>query len=249
MQRINATILGLLVCVSMTFLTGCPKQKPEQTARDVIASATGAIEQAQGEYKDSCVAKPGQQECILINQAVYAQNASITGLEIYCSWPKGVVLPSPNTICSPVKSALPALEASVTRLDQLIGQIRAIIQAKAPVTPTPTPRSGVPHGRPPFDVPISPAQGTIPPQAISLAILGLKLLFDNLLKGKGKDVADESLGAVQGALDEFRKHQGQEVTLAELEGLRLHTMWPDEGHPAGSTGEDSPTGGTPTSTS
>jgi hypothetical protein len=234
---IIAGITGLAGCAALR--NSLAHTPPEQTARNVIAVATGAISQAQVDYKDECQKSPGKSECILINQAVYAQNATITSLEIYCTMPVVQGVPGTDVKCAPISSALGGLQSAVAHLNDLIGQVNAITRARGkharlgfkPVKPV----------KAPLPVPV-PLQADLTGGAISLALLGLKLLLDKLLAGKAAgEIADEAITATQSAIVELEKVQGTDVTLQQLEALRLHTMWPDPGTEQNPTEQPGPT--------
>ena len=116
-------ILALLVQP----LAGCGPF--EQTARDTIATLGGLIKTAQAEYQAECTANPSEQKCVLVNEAIRAHKLTITGLEIYCGFTIGSTLP--EATCTPIKSALAAVEAAVANLKPLIGQLTALLQNKS----------------------------------------------------------------------------------------------------------------------
>ena len=127
MRKIISIVLMLAM---LPFLSGC--QPTEASARDAIAAATGAIQSAQTEYKDECSALPSAPKCVLINQAVYAQNASITALEAFCGFQVNVSLPSDT--CKPVASAQGALNAALANIKNFTGEILAILAVNKPAT-------------------------------------------------------------------------------------------------------------------
>lgn len=118
----------LLLLIPMAFLLGC--SGPEKNARDAIAASKGAIETAQAKYVDQCKADATQRPCTLINQAVSAQNATITALELYCSGsaPAGGQDFQHGGVCHADKALQPKLDAAVGSLNQLIGEIKGILQ-------------------------------------------------------------------------------------------------------------------------
>ncbi len=225
-------ILFLTIALIVGITCGC-SEPPEQTARNVIASASGAISSAQANYTKSCTANPAQKVCQSINRTIDGENAAITSLETYCSFELAPVLPDPSRKCVPVKGALSGLQAAVSNLNQLIGELKGT--------------AGISYLNkqgekfPPLSIPIDEASLT--PGAISLALLGLKLLLQNLLKGQAGEYSQEAIDAAQGAITELEQVQGTDVTFGQLESLRLHKLWPDV-PPAGST--PSTPSGTPT---
>lgn len=207
------TLVMVGLALATIGLTGCPGS-PEQQARNALAAANGAIASAQQSYLTECTTNPNQTVCGSINRAIYAHSAAITAFETYCQFALSGQLPPPETVCTPVKDAIGGLKVSVTNMNRLVDDMKKAIGAKSKAQ------------LPPLLPPVNQGQ-TIPPQAISLAILGLKLLFDQISKGKVKEVGGEALDAVGNAIDVFAQHQDQPITLGELESLRLHTMWPD----------------------
>lgn len=116
-------IMAVLALMALLPSVGCGPA--EKTARDVISSATGAISSAQVEYKAECTTLPTAPKCVLINDAVHAQNAAITALEAYCGFAVGVSLPGDK--CAPVSTATGALTASLANLKNFTGEITAIL--------------------------------------------------------------------------------------------------------------------------
>jgi hypothetical protein len=136
MQRKIAT-LCMLAAMCMAFNAFTCKSTPDQAARDVISSSNGVLVQAQAEYVATCKPNPSQRLCVLINQAGFAQNASITALETYCGFQLTPILPDPSTVCVPQKNAQAALLTTVTNLKQLTGEIQAAMSADKATTAKP----------------------------------------------------------------------------------------------------------------
>jgi len=234
---------GFVTALLTIGLAGC--DKPENVARDSIAAGSGAIKDAQQKYILECTATPSNPVCRAINRSVYAQNAAITGLETYCQLSPSQLI-SQDTVtgavtvdvhnCQPVQTAGQGLRSAVTNLNQAINELKSALKAAKPT------KSGLIE--PLDEKPVGPAPWqaglTLSPEALSIALLGLKRLFEDLTKGKVKDVAEDSIDAVQGAIDEFEKFHGTPVTLEQLEGMRLHTLWPDA-DPAPVTDQPPPT--------
>lgn len=123
-------VLTLFILLLVPFFKGCPKA--DESARDGIAAATGVIQAAQNEYKAQCTALPSAPTCMLINEAVRAQNLSITALEVYCGFTVNVSLPTAT--CTPVKTAQAALTSTISNLGQLTGEITALLQGAKKTT-------------------------------------------------------------------------------------------------------------------
>lgn len=120
-------IIGAIIICTLLLCAGCPTA--DQSARDVLAAATGTIQQAQSDYKQECTASPSEPKCVLINQAIAGQNAAITALEAYCGFVPNVTLPTAT--CVPVKSAVGALNAAIANLKNFTGEIAAILGNKS----------------------------------------------------------------------------------------------------------------------
>lgn len=209
------TIVLLLVAVMACGFTGCTTP-PEQVARNVLAGASGAVANAQTKYATQCQANPKGSVCETINRTVDGQNAAITALETYCGFELTGNLPAPSATCVPVKSALPALQTAVANLNQLVTELKSaagVSEKEEPVFPDP-------------DVP-APARADLTGGAVALALVALKALLDSIGKGQIKDVGDDTIDAIQGAIGEFEQVNGSPVTFEQLEGLRLHKLWPD----------------------
>lgn len=105
----------------LLLLAAC--QPPEQSARDTIAAAKGAIEQQQAKHPE-CVANPSGSGCQRINRAVDLQNAAIDSLHVYCA---SSTYESGGS-CTPDKTALPAMREAVKRLDAIIRELKGGIR-------------------------------------------------------------------------------------------------------------------------
>lgn len=121
-MKLKILTLTLCACIG---LTGCGTL--EQNSRDTLAAATGLIQSAQGQYSAECTTAPTSGTCVLINQGVHAQNALITALEAYCGFQVGITLPAAT--CQPVKTASGALNAAIGNLNNIMGEITAIVHA------------------------------------------------------------------------------------------------------------------------
>jgi hypothetical protein len=118
----------LIFLLPILLVIAACNEPPEQVARDVIAGGTAALRTAQTIYAPQCQADSKGQSCVLINQAIYAHGLAVTALETYCGFQ---LTPVPaEAQCKPVKSALPALQTTITNLHQLIAEINAMIGAK-----------------------------------------------------------------------------------------------------------------------
>ena len=229
-KRFLKGTIGLVVLLLITNASSCDTP-PEQLARNSIGAATGAIAAAQKDYTAQCTKDQSGKICGIINRAVDSQNAAITALATACSIPVSTAT-DPATKCVLVKSALPALQIAVQNMNQFIAELKAATKTSRVFD------SGLQVARLLDDaqrVPFQPMRGDVPlaltPGAISLAILGIRYLLDGILKGEIKDIADDSIDAAQGALDQFGALQGTDVTAGQLQGLRLHKIWPDTAPP------------------
>jgi hypothetical protein len=133
MKSLAFGCLGLMVLGS----AGC-KETPDQIARDVLATSSGTLDQAQTEYLAECQSNPGKQVCSLINKAGDAQNAAITALETYCGYQLTPTPPDPATQCVPVASAYGGLVTATTNLNQIIGELKPLVHPSAKPTLTRT---------------------------------------------------------------------------------------------------------------
>ncbi len=111
-----------LALLLLLILAGC-SQPIEKTARDGIATATGAISNYQAKYHDQCVATPTGTPCVVINKAIAGQNTAITALEAYCGFKPGDDLAS---TCKPVATAKDGLEAALNNLSQLVTDLKGL---------------------------------------------------------------------------------------------------------------------------
>lgn len=211
------TIATLTLCALLLCAIGCT-ENPEQIARTSIATATGAIGSAQADYTATCQKDSSQKICLAINKAVDAQNFAITGLETYCGFSIGGTLPDAAAKCAPQKNAVGNLKTVISNLDQAINELKSLTNKKAGTVPL--------RNAPDPELP-QPMRADLTGGAISLGILGLKALLDKILKGEAGEVADDTISAVQGAIGEFEQVQGTDVTLGQLENLRLKHLWPD----------------------
>lgn len=117
---VGAFNIALVCC-----LLGC---SPEQTARDAIAAATGTIAKAQTQHQAECQVNPAAGTCVLINRAVNAQNAAMTGLETYCGWRLSGVLPDRGAVCTPNGSALNTLNVALSNLKQITTEVKGVVK-------------------------------------------------------------------------------------------------------------------------
>ena len=104
----------------------------DQVARNTLATSSGVLNQAQKEYLAECSANPTTKTCTLINQAGSAQNAAITAVETYCGFPNSGAVPSQDAKCVPLASAESALVAATANLQEIIGEVKAVIQPAQP---------------------------------------------------------------------------------------------------------------------
>jgi hypothetical protein len=132
MKRLFALPLFVLVLS----LTGCPK--PEVLARDGIAAAHGYVVYGQTEWLLECKGNPLQSKCVLINRLIVAEHITADALAIYCSGTplNGIAPYAQGGPCEPVKTAMPALQASLVNIQDLVTQIRAFLPAGTKIAPS-----------------------------------------------------------------------------------------------------------------
>ncbi|KKL19417.1 hypothetical protein LCGC14_2465690 [marine sediment metagenome] len=110
----------LLTCL---FLVGC--QPLQQTARDSIAVAKGAIETAQQEYLVRCLASPTDTPCEIIKDAIAAQNLVVDVGILYCAGNDAWLTGGP---CSPSRGVEPRLKEALLRLDTIISNVKELLK-------------------------------------------------------------------------------------------------------------------------
>lgn len=96
---------------------------------DTLAAAQGFIAQAQVNHSAQCTANPSLAfPCQTINQAVAAENAAVSALEVYCSVP---VAPTPDTLkaqgnaaCNPNPSAKTVLINALSNLGKIVSDYK-----------------------------------------------------------------------------------------------------------------------------
>lgn len=131
LAKLGAVTL-MAVCVAGCALIHKPGQTTpsaplDQVARNTLATSSGVLNQAQLEYLAECSANPTTATCTLINQGGAAQNAALTTLETYCGFPRSGVVPAPDAKCVPVASFEPALITATANLQELVGELKAVI--------------------------------------------------------------------------------------------------------------------------
>lgn len=230
-MKLQHRLLVLPLIAMVLMVTGC--KPPEQLARDGIATFSGTLAKAQQEYLASCSANPAQAACTTINKGVRAQNAAITSLETYCQFNLNAPLPPVGTKCNPVKSAGDGLKSAMNNLNQLMKELQSINKPTAmiwrygPGGDTAHFRFNQREREPDYPTQPEPLRGDLSAEAIALALLALKQLLGNLKLGKAGEVAGESIDAVEAGITEYEQYQSTEVTMEQLEGMKLHTLWPD----------------------
>lgn len=121
MIRTRSALLGLTL--TMTFLLGCPSDKPlEMTARDSIATAKGFLTDLIERYKDRCIDAGDTPVCTAIMKGVAAQNMTIDALHVYCAsdtYENG----GP---CTPNKDAAPKLKEALMHLESIRKEVEAM---------------------------------------------------------------------------------------------------------------------------
>lgn len=102
---------------------------------DTLAAAQGFIGQAQKNHQAECSVDPSKDfPCQTINQAVAAQNAAVSALEIYCQLPAA---PDPATLanmgtkaCNENPSAKDVLSSSLSNLTQILASYKSLSGGK-----------------------------------------------------------------------------------------------------------------------
>lgn len=102
-------------------LAGCPK--PEAMALQTAYAAQGFLQEAQANHLQECQLNPQKNfPCVMINQAVGAQNMLVDAAETYCGWPIGY-MPPQGTVpapCARKQDALAILQAATANLGHII---------------------------------------------------------------------------------------------------------------------------------
>jgi len=114
-----AAVIALCACTSFV-----------KASVATLAAAQGFIAQAQTNHKAQCTAAPTTPfPCVMINQAVDAQNVAVSALETYCQVP---VAPTPemlssqgSTACNPNPTAKQILVAALSNLGAIVAQYKA----------------------------------------------------------------------------------------------------------------------------
>ena len=102
---------------------------------DTLAAAQGFIAQAQVNHSAQCTANPSLAfPCQTITQAVAAENAAVSALEVYCQVP---IAPDPDTLkaqgkdaCNVNPSAKQVLVSALANLGQIVAQYKSISGGK-----------------------------------------------------------------------------------------------------------------------
>ena len=118
-------LLTLVTVTACLVLAGCSPL--EQQARNTGAALNGMIVAAQAKYQTSCAGNPNQSVCQKINNAVSAQNALVTSVELYCGWSTLAPPTDPNAVCTPVKSAQAALTAAIANTATLTVELKGAL--------------------------------------------------------------------------------------------------------------------------
>jgi hypothetical protein len=130
MRKFVAVIAVLLLPFA---LGGCPKLWED--ARDAVSSSQGFIEEAQHNHLAECQANPMKPfPCVMINQAVGAQNLLADAIDLYCGWP---VRPGVEQFkdlagkpCASKPEYKKSLESAVKGLNSIIGDYKLAANAK-----------------------------------------------------------------------------------------------------------------------
>jgi hypothetical protein len=122
-SRSLTTILVLVVTLSLVACTPIENQ-----ARDTIAALGGLLGAAQVQNQAACQADNTQNVCVIINKAVAGQNALVTATEAYCGWSVTSPPGDPTTKCVPVKTALGALQTSISNANTFITELKGVVK-------------------------------------------------------------------------------------------------------------------------
>ena len=121
-------LVGCVACVHKpATTTSTPATTLEQHARDISAALQGAIVAAQTEWVDSCKIKPSQNECMIINGAVFGQNALITSIDAYCDWNPRNPPADPAAKCVPVATAEAGLVSAIGNAQQFVNELKGVL--------------------------------------------------------------------------------------------------------------------------
>lgn len=121
----------LLACCGL--LAGCTNFV--RASVDTLAAAQGFIGQAQKNHQAECSVDPSKSfPCQTINQAVDAQNAAISALEVYCQLP---VAPDPATLanmgtkaCNENPAAKDVLVSAIANVSQILASYKSLSGGK-----------------------------------------------------------------------------------------------------------------------
>lgn len=112
--------IRLLVLLAATLaMTGC--QPIEKTARDSVATAKGYLDSAK-QHHPECAAGGHGANCDIIARGVGAKDAVIDAVQIYCASPNY----DAGAPCTPNKDTEPKLKEALKRLDQIMGDVKAL---------------------------------------------------------------------------------------------------------------------------
>lgn len=127
----------LLAFWSITFLwlSGCGFLTD---ARNAIATASTFLKAEQEQFGPTCTSNAQQPVCQAINKGVFANNALIDAVNVYCSGvpAAGVQDWNHGGPCVPVKTAQSAVQAATVNLNQVIADLKALTGKSADGTPT-----------------------------------------------------------------------------------------------------------------
>jgi hypothetical protein len=208
---VTTGIAAILIMV-VAFFTAC-STPVEVVARDGIAAAKGYIESEQAKHHDECtsdpVAAPKMHTCVVINQAVAAQNLAIDALETYCASADFTDNKGP---CKPDKSLEPKLRSAMENLQNILQQVQAFTGDKAPTSAAVVKTSGI---------------GGLAPLGSVLGLIQLALgILSSVLAGLSANPKYSGIvTGVQAAITELQKVHDEVVTKEELESLRTTPRW------------------------
>lgn len=103
----------------------------EETARDSIAAAKGAIQEAQTAYIPICIetgTNPSDPACFLINNAIDINDLAIDALLTYCGFEiDNTTTSEPPLTCNPQSDKKALLLTALKNLNRIIADVRKLV--------------------------------------------------------------------------------------------------------------------------
>jgi hypothetical protein len=144
--------------------------------------------------------------CVVVNQAVAAQNLAVDALETYCA---SADFNDNKGPCKPDKSLAPKLTQALRNMQDIVSQVQA-------VTGDPAPQKAVLQGI-----------GGLPDLGSALGLIQLALsVLSSLLVGlKTNPKYSGIVSSVESAIASLQSAHDEVVTKEELESLRTKPQW------------------------